>query len=68
MRGSIDEQRSIVPYNFRVLYMQPEDAFVLENWGTFLLKKIQLPLLILTTAVIMMRLYKTAYFLLIGFG
>jgi len=40
VRGSIDEPGSIVLYNFRVLYVQPEDAFVLQNWGTFLLEKI----------------------------
>jgi hypothetical protein len=40
VRGSTDEQHSIVPYNFRVLYIQPEDAFVLQNWGTFQLEKI----------------------------
>jgi hypothetical protein len=39
IRGSIDEKSSIVPYNFRVLYVKPEETFVLENWGTFLLKE-----------------------------
>lgn len=40
IRGSINEQRSIIPYNFPVLYVQPIDTFVLENWGTFLLIKV----------------------------
>ena len=38
VRGSIDERSSIIPYNFRVLYIKPEDTFVLQNWGTFLLE------------------------------
>jgi hypothetical protein len=38
--GSINEQRSIIPYNFRVLYVKPQDTFVLEKWGTFLLIKV----------------------------
>ena len=38
VRGSIDENSSIIPYNFPVLYVKPEDTFVLENWGTFLLE------------------------------
>ncbi len=40
IRGSIDENSSIIPYNFRVLYVKPEDTFVLENWGTFLLEEV----------------------------
>lgn len=40
IRGSIDEKSSIIPYNFSVLYVKPEETFVLEKWGTFLLKKI----------------------------
>ncbi len=40
VRGSIDEQRSIIPYNFRVLYVKPIDTFVLDKWGTFLLIKV----------------------------
>lgn len=40
VRGSIDEKRSIIPYNFRVTYVKPEDTFVLENWGTFLLESV----------------------------
>ncbi len=40
IRGSINEQRSIIPYNFRVLYVKPQDAFVLDHWGTFLLIKV----------------------------
>ena len=40
VRGSIDEKASLVPYNFRVLYVKPKETFVLANWGTFLLTKI----------------------------
>ncbi len=40
VRGSIHEEQSIIPYNFKVLYVKPEEAFVLENWGTFLLEPI----------------------------
>ena len=39
IRGSVDEKSSIIPYNFRVLYVKPEETFVLDNWGTFLLKE-----------------------------
>ena len=40
VRGSINEKRSIVPYSFPVLYVEPEKTFVLGNWGTFLLQEI----------------------------
>ena len=40
VRGSIDEKRSLIPYNFPVLYVEPEKTFVLQNWGTFLLQPI----------------------------
>ncbi|MFM9434737.1 hypothetical protein ACFDR9_001798 [Janthinobacterium sp. CG_23.3] len=40
VRGSINEKHSIVPYNFEVLYVKPEETFVLDNWGTFLLEEI----------------------------
>ncbi len=40
VRGSIDEKASIIPYNFRVLYVKPEETFVLDKWGTFLLKEV----------------------------
>jgi hypothetical protein len=40
VRGSIDEKSSVVPYNFRVTHVQPEDTFVLDQWGTFLLKEV----------------------------
>jgi hypothetical protein len=40
IRGSVNEENSIIPYNFKVLYVKPEDTFVLENWGTFLLEKV----------------------------
>ncbi len=37
IRGSIDEKSSLIPYNFRVLYVKPDETFVLDKWGTFLL-------------------------------
>lgn len=40
VRGSVDEKSSIMPYNFRVLEVQPEKTLILENWGTFSLKEI----------------------------
>ena len=40
IRGSIDEKSSLVPYNFRVLYVEPGETFVLEKWGTFLLQEV----------------------------
>lgn len=40
IRGSIDEKSSSIPYNFRVLYVKPEETFVLDKWGTFLLKEV----------------------------
>lgn len=40
VRGSIDEESSIIPYNFKVLYVKPEQTLVLANWGTFLLEPI----------------------------
>ncbi|MGA2655325.1 MAG: hypothetical protein ABSF18_05050 [Gammaproteobacteria bacterium] len=40
IRGSINEERSIIPYNFKVLYVKPIDTFVLDKWGTFLLIKV----------------------------
>lgn len=51
IRGSINKNGGIVPYNFRVLYVKLKDTFVLNNWGTFLLKKVdnhQTRLIILT--------------------
>lgn len=40
VRGSIDEKKSIAPYNFQVLYVKPGESFVLDNWGTFLLTEV----------------------------
>ncbi len=40
IRGSIDEKSSIIPYNFKVLYVKPGETFVLDKWGTFLLKTV----------------------------
>jgi hypothetical protein len=38
--GSIDESKSIVKYDFRVVAVEPRKSFVLENWGAFVLKEI----------------------------
>lgn len=38
--GSIDESKSIIKYNFRVVAVETGKSFVLENWGTFVLKEI----------------------------
>ncbi len=40
VRGSINEEHSVVPYNFEVLYIKPGETFVLDNWGTFLVQEI----------------------------
>ena len=40
VRGSTNDQQSLISYNFPVTYIKAEDTFVLENWGTFLLKKV----------------------------
>ena len=40
IRGSMDEKSSLIPYNFTVLYVRPEETFVLRGWGTFLLKEV----------------------------
>jgi hypothetical protein len=40
VRGSINEKHSIIPYNFEVLYVKPEETLVLDKWGTFLLEEI----------------------------
>lgn len=40
IRGSINEKGSIISYNFRVLYVKPEETLVLDKWGTFLLKEV----------------------------
>jgi|GEM_PF-317549 len=40
VRGSNDESLSVIPYNFDVLYIAPESTFVLDNWGTFLLARV----------------------------
>lgn len=40
VRGGVNEKNSIVPYNFEVVYVKPEETFVLNNWGTFLLQEI----------------------------
>ena len=44
VRGSIDEKSSLIPYNFRVLYVQPEETFVLDKWGTFLVEAVNIGL------------------------
>ena len=38
--GSIDESKSVIKYNFRVVAVETGKSFVLENWGTFVLKEI----------------------------
>lgn len=35
VRGSLDESKSIVPYNFPVLSIKTEESVVLDHWGTF---------------------------------
>ena len=40
VRGSINEQTSIYPYNFKVIDVHPEKYLVLENWGTFQLDQL----------------------------
>src|SRR6185437_7385198 len=40
VRGSINEKKSIIPYNFKVLYVKPEETFVLDKRGTFLVKSV----------------------------
>jgi hypothetical protein len=37
--GSIDESKSLIKYNFRVVVVEPGKSFVLENWGAFVLKE-----------------------------
>ncbi|RXJ89023.1 hypothetical protein CRV01_10410 [Arcobacter sp. CECT 8983] len=38
IHGSSKEDGRLSSYNFKVLDIDPKDAIVLENWGTFLLK------------------------------
>ena len=38
--GSIDESKSVIKYNFRVVAVETGKSFVLENWGAFALKEI----------------------------
>ncbi|MBN2118896.1 MAG: hypothetical protein JW730_20170 [Anaerolineales bacterium] len=38
--ASIDESKSLIKYNFRVVAVEPGKSFVLENWGAFVLKEI----------------------------
>lgn len=40
VRGSINEAKSIIPYNFEVLMLIPEETFVLSHWGSFLITDI----------------------------
>jgi hypothetical protein len=40
IHGSLNQQNSIIPYNFKVLYVNPGDTLVLQNWGTLLLEKV----------------------------
>ena len=38
--ASLDEEKSIIRYNFPVVYVEPGKTFVLENWGAFQIQKI----------------------------
>ena len=38
--GSLDESKSIIKYNFPVVYVEPGNSFVLKGWGAFVLKKL----------------------------
>ena len=38
--ASIDASKSLIKYNFRVVAVEPGESFVIENWGTFVLKRI----------------------------
>ena len=40
VRGSIKEEKSLIVYRFPVVSVKHEQYLILENWGTFLLKKI----------------------------
>ena len=40
VRGSVDPSKSAIVFEFPVLYVDPGNAFVLENWGTFQLREI----------------------------
>ena len=40
VRGSIDQQKSIIAYNFRVLQVKPGEEFVLDQWGSFALTQV----------------------------
>ncbi len=35
--GSVDESKSVIKYNFRVTAVDPGKAYVLEDWGAFVL-------------------------------
>ncbi|MBI5584223.1 MAG: hypothetical protein HY892_10390 [Deltaproteobacteria bacterium] len=38
--GSLDESKSIIKYSFPVVQVDPGNSFVLQNWGAFVLKKV----------------------------
>jgi hypothetical protein len=38
--ASLDESKSIIKYNFPVVFVEPGKSFVLKGWGAFVLKKI----------------------------
>ena len=40
VRGSIDKDKSAIVFGFPVLDVVPDDSFVLENWGTFKVTRI----------------------------
>ncbi|MBI5590221.1 MAG: hypothetical protein HY881_07040 [Deltaproteobacteria bacterium] len=38
--GSLDDSKSIMKYNFPVVYVEPGNSFVLKGWGAFVLMKL----------------------------
>lgn len=38
--GSIDASKSLIKYDFQVVAVEPGKSFVLQGWGTFILKEI----------------------------
>ena len=38
--ASLDEAKSLIKFSFPVIAVEPGESFVLENWGTFMLKEI----------------------------
>ncbi|MFO7681936.1 MAG: hypothetical protein R6X34_17975 [Chloroflexota bacterium] len=38
--ASVDASKSLIQYHFSVIAVQPGESFVIQNWGAFVLKKI----------------------------